>query len=82
MPQPSPKLLDQVREALRRKHYAWRTEQSYLAWIKRYILFHHKRHNPKSGFECAPIPVSRIKPAGKAGPLLFGSNLSTDCIVR
>jgi hypothetical protein len=44
MTQPSPKLLDQVREALRRKHYAVRTEQSYLAWIKRSSLFHHKRH--------------------------------------
>ena len=29
---------------MRRKHYALRTEQSYLAWIKRYILFHNKRH--------------------------------------
>jgi len=44
MAQQSPKLLDQVREAMRRKHYALRTEQSYLAWLKRYILFHHKRH--------------------------------------
>lgn len=40
----SPKLLDQVRAVLRRKHYSLRTETSYLAWIKRYILFHGKRH--------------------------------------
>lgn len=39
-----PKLLDQVRETLRLKHYAYRTEQSYLDWITRYILFHDKRH--------------------------------------
>jgi len=38
------KLLDQVRDAIRLKHYSIRTEQSYVAWIKRYILFHHKRH--------------------------------------
>lgn len=38
------KLLDQVRDALRVKHYAYRTEESYLQWIRRYILFHHKRH--------------------------------------
>jgi integron integrase len=38
------KLLDQVREALRVKHYAYRTEESYLQWIRRYILFHNKRH--------------------------------------
>jgi integron integrase len=38
------KLLDQVREALRVKHYAYRTEESYTQWIRRYILFHNKRH--------------------------------------
>ncbi len=44
MPPPSPKLLDQVRATLRRKHYAYRTEQSYLHWIKRYVRFHHLQH--------------------------------------
>jgi integron integrase len=39
-----PKLLDQVRLALRTRHYSIRTEQAYLYWIKDYILFHHKRH--------------------------------------
>ena len=38
------KLLDQVRDALRTKHYSYRTEQSYVDWVKRYILFHNKRH--------------------------------------
>jgi hypothetical protein len=38
----SPKLLDQVRDKLRVKHYAIRTEQSYVDWIKRYIYFHDK----------------------------------------
>jgi integron integrase len=38
------KLLDQVRDALRVKHYAYRTEESYVQWIRRYILFHNKRH--------------------------------------
>ena len=42
-PQPV-KLLDQVRQTLRVKHYAYRTEQSYLQWIYRFILFHDKRH--------------------------------------
>lgn len=37
------RLLDQVRFALRAKHYSLRTEQSYLNWIKRFILFHHKK---------------------------------------
>lgn len=40
----SPRLLDQVREVIRIKHYSIRTEQAYLQWIKRYILFHGKRH--------------------------------------
>ena len=38
------KLLDQVRDVLRVKHYSYRTEQSYLNWIKRFILYHQKRH--------------------------------------
>ena len=44
MTTPSLKLLDQVRAALRRKHYSYRTEQSYIHWIKRYVRFHHTHH--------------------------------------
>ena len=39
-----PKLLDQVRAIIRRKHYSIRTEEAYVDWIKRYIFFHNKRH--------------------------------------
>lgn len=39
-----PKLLDQVRDRLRVKHYALRTEHSYLRWIRQFILFNNKRH--------------------------------------
>ena len=39
-----PKLLDQVRDVIRRKHYSFRTEQTYVDWIRRFILFHGKRH--------------------------------------
>ncbi len=39
-----PRLLDQVRNVIRCKHYSIRTEHSYLDWIKRYILFHNKKH--------------------------------------
>ena len=38
------RLLDQVREKLRTLHYSYRTEEAYVGWIKRYILFHGKRH--------------------------------------
>ena len=44
-----PKLLDQVRDRLRVKHYSLRTEGAYLAWIRRYILFHNKRHPREMG---------------------------------
>lgn len=43
------KLLDQVREAIRVKHYSYRTEESYVNWIRRYILFHNKRHPKEMG---------------------------------
>ena len=39
-----PKLLDQVSEVIRMKHYSIHTEQAYVEWIKRYIFFHNKRH--------------------------------------
>lgn len=39
-----PKLLDQARDLIRMKHYSRSTEKNYLQWMKRYILFHNKRH--------------------------------------
>lgn len=38
------RLLDQVRAAIRYRHYSFRTEQVYVEWIRRYVLFHGKRH--------------------------------------
>jgi integron integrase len=49
MEQRPKKLLDQVREAIRVKHYSIRTEEAYVNWIKRYIFFHHKRHPREMG---------------------------------
>jgi integron integrase len=46
-----PKLLDQVRTTIRLKHYSIRTEQAYVDWIKRFILFHQKRHPAAMGPE-------------------------------
>ncbi len=48
---PKPKLLDQVREAIRTRHYSLRTEEAYVSWIKRFILFHGKRHPLEMGEE-------------------------------
>ena len=39
-----PRLMTQARDRLRARHDSYRAEQSYLGWIKRYILFHNKRH--------------------------------------
>ncbi|MFO7890780.1 MAG: phage integrase N-terminal SAM-like domain-containing protein, partial [bacterium] len=46
-----PKLLDQVRQSLRTKHYSYRTEKSYVGWIRQFILFHGKRHPKDMGEE-------------------------------
>src|SRR5256885_4535036 len=39
-----PTLLEEVRRVARTRHLSIRTEQAYGQWIRRYILFHHKRH--------------------------------------
>ena len=44
-----PKLLDRVRDKIRLKHYSIRTEQAYVDWIRRFILFHDKRHPKEMG---------------------------------
>ena len=44
MTQRPKRLLDQVRDAIRLKHYAYSTEKTYVYWIKRFILYQNKRH--------------------------------------
>ncbi len=44
-----PRLLDRVRDAIRARHYSRRTEKAYIAWIRRYIFFHGKRHPAEMG---------------------------------
>ena len=44
-----PKFLEQVRTILRTRHYSLRTEEAYLGWIRRFILFHGKRHPQEMG---------------------------------
>ncbi|MHB1301622.1 MAG: integron integrase [Burkholderiales bacterium] len=48
-PEHPPKLLDLVRDRIRAKHYSFRTEESYVGWIKRFIFFHGKRHPREMG---------------------------------
>lgn len=46
-----PKLLDQVRATIRTLHYSIRTEQAYVDWVRRFIIFHNKRHPKEMGKE-------------------------------
>ena len=55
MEQRPKKLLDRVRETIRRKHYSIRTEKSYVAWIRQYIFF----NNPV--VSCEPVKRSNLK---------------------
>src|SRR5580765_2440806 len=64
LPNPKLKLLDQVSEVMRFKHYSLRTERTYQEWIKRFIFFHGKRHPREMGafgaLRCAGImPMSK-----------------------
>jgi hypothetical protein len=45
----APRLLDRVRQAIRARHYSPKTEKSYIAWIRRYVVFHGKRHPSDMG---------------------------------
>lgn len=49
MEQRPKKLIEQVRDAIRLKHYSYQTEKTYVYWIKRYIFFHNKQHPKDMG---------------------------------
>lgn len=49
VPVSQPRLLDRVREAIRLRHYSPRTEQAYVGWMRRFVLFHGKRHPQEMG---------------------------------
>lgn len=46
-----PRLLEQLRDTLRRRHYSYRTEQAYVQWVRRFIYYHKKRHPEQMGAE-------------------------------
>lgn len=60
-----PRLLDQVRDKLRVKHYSIRTEQAYSDWIKRYIFFHDKRHPQDMGAQDIEAFLTHLAVVGK-----------------
>jgi integron integrase len=62
---PAPKLLDLVRDRIRVKHYSIRTETSYVQWIKRFILFHNKRHPREMGAPEVEAFLTHLAVAGE-----------------
>lgn len=81
------KLLEQVSDAIRAKHYSQRTEKTYIDWIRRYILFHNKKHpremaSPKysnssstSPQTAMSLPPPRTRPSAPSP-----SSTATSCI--
>ena len=74
-----PKLLDQIRNKLRVKHYAIRTEELYLHWIKRYILFHGKRHPKDMG---APQIEAFLTNLAEAEKVSASTRIASDVMLR
>jgi hypothetical protein len=62
-----PRLLEQVRQEIRTRHYSPRTEETYIHWIKRFIYFHDKRH---------PIEMAETEIARFLSSLAMESRLS------
>ena len=60
-----PKLLDQIRQLMRLRHYSLRTEEAYVGWIRRYILFHGKRHPRELGESDIAKFVSNLAVEGR-----------------
>ena len=44
-----PRLLDRLREKIRLKHYSIRTEEAYAGWVRRFVVFHGRRHSAEMG---------------------------------
>jgi len=59
------KLLEQLSDALRTRHYSYRTEQAYLDWVRRYVLFHQKRHPTTMGAEEIRAFLAHLATNGK-----------------
>lgn len=73
---PAPKLLDQVRERIRVKHYSLRTEEAYLHWIRRFIFFHGKRHPRQMGGPEVEAFLSHLATVGQVAPSTQNQALS------
>ncbi len=75
-PTAPPKLLDRLRLALRRRHYSPRTERSYVAWVRRFILFHGKRHPKELGPPHVVAFLDHLAVERRVGPTTQNQALS------
>ena len=71
-----PKLLDRVHEAMRSRHYSRRTEEAYVGWIKRFILFHNKRHPASMGGDEVNAFLTSLAVDGQVSASTQGQALS------
>lgn len=62
---PRPRFLDQVRHAIRVKHYSIRKEEAYVQWIRRFIVFHGKRHPQELGRQEVEAFLTNLAVEGK-----------------
>ena len=68
------KLLDQMRSVLRLKHMSIRTQEAYVSWVRRFILFHGKRHPTDIGAEEIRVFLTHLAVHGKvAAPTRSGA---------
>jgi Phage integrase, N-terminal SAM-like domain len=77
-PKPAGRLSDQLRDAVRRRHYSYRTEKTYLHWMRRFIFFHGKRRpqemaEPEIAAFLAHLAVQRRVSASTQNQALDGS---------
>lgn len=68
IPQKPVKLLDQVRQFIRRQNKSWATERTYIYWIKRYIYFHNKQHPKDLGGMHIELFLTQLAVHGQASP--------------
>jgi len=76
-PGQGPRLMDRVHEALRSRHYSPRTERTYCAWIRRFILFHGRRHPAEMGEEEINVFLSHLAVKGRVSASTQNQALSS-----
>jgi len=73
---PNPRLLESVRAAIRLRHYSYRTEKAYVDWIRRFIVFHRKRHPRDMGGDEVRDFLSHLASDRQVSPATQGQALA------